>query len=64
MYTKNLEKEGFVINTYNRCVANKMIYRKQYTVVWYVDDDKISDKDLKVVTNAMNLMIFWLFDSD
>jgi hypothetical protein len=33
---------GFTINPYDWCVANKMIDGKQCTVLWHVDDLKIS----------------------
>jgi hypothetical protein len=46
---------GFVINPYDLCVANKTINRKQCTVVWHVDNLKISHKDPKVVTTILNL---------
>ena len=56
LYSETLSKEGFVINPYDQCVANKMINWKQCTVVWYVDDKKISHKDPEVVTEVINLM--------
>jgi hypothetical protein len=43
--TKNLEEWGFEINPYDWCVANKMIDGKQCTIVWHVDDLKISHVD-------------------
>ncbi len=39
------ETDGFVINDYDPCVANKMINGHQMTVTWYVDDLKVSHKD-------------------
>ena len=51
-----LEKEGFVIYPYDKCVANKEIYGKQCNVVWYVDDNKISHEDPQVVTDVIGLM--------
>jgi hypothetical protein len=33
---------GFEINPYDKCVANKVIEGTQYTVCWYVDDNKVS----------------------
>jgi hypothetical protein len=38
----NLEDDRFVINTYDPCVANKMVNGKQMTVCWHVDDLKVS----------------------
>ena len=40
---------GFVLNKYDACVANRDINGSQCTVCWYVDDNKISHKDPKVV---------------
>ena len=33
---------GFVVNPYDSCVVNKMINEKQCTIIWYVDDMKLS----------------------
>ena len=56
LYSTTLEKEGFIINPYDRCVANKMINGEQCTVVWYVDDNKVSHKDPRVVDEIIELM--------
>lgn len=45
---------GFTLNPYDKCVANKVINGKQYTVAFYVDDNKISHEDPKVVTDITN----------
>jgi hypothetical protein len=37
------------VNPYNWYVANKIVNGKQLTIVWHVDDLKISHKDSKVV---------------
>ena len=36
-------------NPYDPCVANKEINGSQFTIVWHVDDLKLSHKDPKVV---------------
>jgi hypothetical protein len=51
-----LKEWGFEINPYDFCVANKMIDGKQCTVVWHVDDLKISHVDPKVVTTILDLL--------
>ena len=51
----DLEHEGFVINPYDPCVANKMINGAQMTITWHVDDLKISHVDPWEVTK----MIKW-----
>ena len=42
IFKKTLEKEGFVLNTYDLCVANKVIDGQQCTISWYVEDNKLS----------------------
>ena len=44
---------GFNLNKYDTCVANKMINGKQCTIVWYVDDNKISHVESKVVDQTI-----------
>ena len=40
----DLEKWGFTINPYDPCVANATIAGSQMTVLWHVDDLKVSHK--------------------
>ena len=47
---------GFTINPYDSCVANKVINGKQCTIVWHVDDLKISHVSEEVVDNVIDLM--------
>ena len=51
--TKDLTEYGFEINPYDHCVANKMINGSQCTILWYVDDLKISHKEKKVVDEIL-----------
>ena len=44
----DLEKEGYVFNPYDACVANKMINKKQHTIRFHVDDLMASHVDPKV----------------
>jgi hypothetical protein len=44
-----LKEMGFELNKYDRCVANKTINGKQFTVLWHVDDLKLSHMDEAVV---------------
>jgi hypothetical protein len=46
----NLEDDGFVLNPYDSCVANKVVDGKQMTVCWHVDDLKVSHCDPAQVT--------------
>ena len=52
----DLERVGFKINPYDPCVANKMINGKQMTVIWHVDDLKVSHVDPKQNTRFANRM--------
>jgi len=47
-WRNDLLKRGYEINPYDPCVANKFINGKQHTVMWHVDDLKISHVDKKV----------------
>ncbi len=47
--SSDLVEEGFTIHPYDPCVANKMIDGEQMTVVWHVDDLKVSHKSKQEV---------------
>jgi hypothetical protein len=47
---------GFVVNPYDCCVAKKIIEEKQCTILWHVDDLKISHEDPCVVSNIIELI--------
>ena len=51
---KDLEDLGFKVKPYDPCVANKMIDGSQFTIVWHVDDLKMSHKNPHVVTKMIN----------
>jgi hypothetical protein len=55
-FVKNLTDEGFKLNPYDGCVANKIIKGKQMTICFHVDDCKISHVSTKVVDET----IVWL----
>ena len=44
-----LQEWGFEINPYDWCMANNIVNGKHMTVVWYVDDLKISHKNQDTV---------------
>ena len=45
---------GFTkINPYDTCVVNKMIEEIQCTILWHVDDIKVSHKNEEVVDNIL-----------
>ena len=41
----DLESRGFEINPYNPCVANKMVNSKHMTIIWCIDDLKVTHRD-------------------
>jgi hypothetical protein len=51
--TKNLESWGFKVNAYDPCVMNMDVNGKQCTVLWHVDDLKISHVDPYMVSNII-----------
>ena len=51
-----LQEWGFEINPYDFCVANKTIDGKQCTIIWHVDDLKISHVGPKAVTTILDLL--------
>ena len=58
-----LQKIGFTINLYERCVLNKVINGKQFTLTWYIDDNKLPyvettvvDKILKILNNHLGYL--------
>ena len=50
----DLEGQGFVVNPYDPCTANKIVDGEQLTVVWHVDDAKVSHVNPNVVTDFIN----------
>ena len=53
LYSSTLLEMGFVINPYDLCVANANLEGHQCTICWYVDDNKISHKDPKVIERVI-----------
>ena len=53
LFTGTLQSMGFKLNPYDPCVANLTIHKKQCTVAWFVDDNKISHADCRVVTKVI-----------
>ena len=52
--TTTLIEWGFTINPYDWCVANKTVNGKQQTIVWHVDDLKISHVHADVNTKLIS----------
>jgi hypothetical protein len=51
-----MDKHGFERNLFDYCVVNKVLNGSQCTIVWYVDDLKISHLNENVVSEMMVLM--------
>jgi hypothetical protein len=48
-----LQGMGFELDPHDTCVGNKMMVdEKQCTVAWYIDDNKISHVDHKIITGV------------
>jgi len=56
LYSKTLKGLGYKLNPYDFCVANKVIDGKQCTVAWYVDDNKDSHIDPKVIDELLKII--------
>lgn len=48
-----LEKWGLLLNPYDNCVTNKTIIGSRCTILWHVDDLKVSHTDPVVVDNMI-----------
>ena len=48
-----LQEWGYTINPYDRCVANKIVNGHQHTVLWHVDDLKLSHVESAVNTELL-----------
>ena len=48
-----LESEGFSLNPYDQCIANKTIKGHQCSIAWFVDDSKVSHVELDVVSDVI-----------
>ncbi len=55
-FVKSLTKQGFKLNAYDGCVANKIVKGKQITICFHVDNCKISHKYSKVVDETIKLL--------
>jgi len=53
LLSETLQEWVFALNPYDKCVANKNIEGKQCTIIWHVDDLKISHANKNVVENIL-----------
>jgi hypothetical protein len=47
-FVKTLTRNKFELNPYDPCTANRMVNGKQQTILWHVDDCKLSHMETKV----------------
>ncbi len=55
-FVKSIMKQGYKINPYDRCVANKVVKGKQITICFHVNNCKISHESSAVIDDT----IAWL----
>ena len=46
----------FKLNLYDRCVANKPVNGKKFTLMWYVEDNKVSHMEAWLVEYLINYL--------
>ena len=54
--SSTLQKIGYEINPYDRCVAKKIIQEKKCTIAWYIDNNKISHVNEDIVTRGLKVI--------
>ena len=53
IYAKTLKSQGFMVNPYYRCIANRTIDGKYFTIDWYVDNNKVYHVDKHINTRII-----------
>ena len=56
LLSNTLKEWGFKVNDYDQCVANKTINGRQCTIIWHLDDLKISHVDKEVVEDIIKML--------
>ena len=57
LFSETLKEEGYILNPYDKCIANKMVDGMQCTISWHVDDCLASHADMKVLKDLSKKMI-------
>ena len=52
-FTNSLKSKSFKMNPYDPCVWNEMVNGEQLTIVFHVDDCKLSHRDPKVLDETI-----------
>ena len=55
-FIQDIKAKHFILNPYDPCIANKMVDSKQLTLVWHINDIKVSHVKESVITK----LIEWL----
>ena len=55
-FLKDIENYRFKLNVYDWCVANKIVKGKQMTLIWHVDDIKVSHRDEAEIDKFLNYL--------
>ena len=55
-FRRTLDRNDFIVNPYDPCVANRVMDRKQQTALWHVDDVKMSHLDSKVNDSFIDVL--------
>jgi hypothetical protein len=56
--SNHLQDHGCILNPYDSCVANRIIEGLQSTIIWHVDDLKLSHVDVDVVRDEVKWLEF------
>ena len=58
---ETLEKDGYELNPYDKCIANKEVNGKQWFIAYHVDDCLVSYVEQDVLEGWAKMMIkhFW-----
>jgi len=56
LFVTVLQEQGFELNPYDKCIANKIINGSQCTISWYVDDNLITHKDQSVLDDIVKII--------
>ena len=61
LYISILHDMDFELNQYDKCATNAIIDRKQCTICWYLEDNKIIYKDQREVNKNIKCIDtkFW-----
>ena len=49
-------EKGLELNPHERYAANKLVDGKKYTLVWYLDDNKVSNMEVELVEDSIKYL--------